>query len=280
MSIPKRNIEEIKARYELEPELNDVYLEGAFDKEILDAALRSVPEIFRPCYAIDDIDVNTDVLSKYHLTNGNRQRVMALAGELSLPVNTSVRLVVDRDFEDWLPTLPRFNGLVATKFCDVETVYFHDAFVRQVMIDASRCRIKDWDNFFEALKARLCELYCLRLEIEACKINSGLIDFTRCLTLVDGLPILNVRNLIDRSLSGCCNEIEREELMEKVERRIDELAGKPHQLISRGHDFIKLVAWCIRKTKGIKSFQDEQSLTRLLVLFAGNEKDDLLQPIV
>ena len=278
MGIPKRNISEIKTRYELEPDLSDIYLEGTFDKEIFDAALKVAPEYFRPCYAIDDIEVDADVLAGYELTTGNRQRVIALANELDLP-DTCVRLVVDRDFEDWLPTLPNTNGLVPTKYCDVEAVFFDEDFVKQVMLDASRCKISEWDKFFEALKSRLCELFFLRLEIVSSQMDSGLIDFTRCMRLVNGIPELNLPDLVERSLSGCSTKNDREAIVLRVEKRIFNLSNKSHQLVSRGHDFLKLVAWCVRATKGLKAFQSEESIARLLVLFAGSKKDDLLHPI-
>lgn len=280
MGIPKRNVAEIRARYELEPDLNDVYLEGIIDKEIFDAALKDTPEIFRPCYAIDDIEVDAELVAKYGLTLGNRQRVIALAGELSLPAETSVRLVVDRDFEDWLPVLPKMNGLVTTKFCDVEAIFFYDTFVKKIMLDASRCKIQDWDKFFGALKTCLCQLFCLRLEIALSDINAGLIDFTRCLTVVDSIPELNIPELIERSLSGFSSKTDRQILIEKVEIRLAALKGEPHQMVSRGHDFVKLVTWCVRATKGLKSLQNEQALVRVLVLFAGSEKDDVLHPIL
>ena len=279
MCIPKRNIAEIRTRYELEPDLDDVYLEGVYDKEVLDAAMKDTPELFRPCYAIDDIYIDGSLLAKYNLTTGNRQRVIVLASELDLPLDTSVRLIVDRDFEDWLPTLPRKSGLVTTKYCDLEIVFFYDEFVKKVMVDASRCKIPEWDNFFDALKVCLCELYCVRLEFEASKIGSPLIKFTRCVKLVEGNPILNISDLIERSLSRLIDKNSRNKLSLKVLNRICELKKEPHQFVARGHDLITLLAWCIRKTKGDKSFQSEETITRLLVLFAESNRSDLLYPL-
>ena len=279
MCIPKRNIAEIRTRYELEPDLDDVYLEGVYDKEVLDAAMKDSPDHFRPCYAIDDIYIDSSLLAKYNLTTGNRQRVIGLASELNLPPDTSVRLVVDRDFEDWLPTLPRKSGLVTTKYCDLEIVFFYNEFVKKVMVDASRCKIVEWDSFFDALKVCLCELYCVRLEFEASNIGSPLINFTRCVKLVEGNPKLNVSDLIERSLSKWTDKIGRNELSHKVLSRICELKNEPHQFVARGHDLVTLLAWCIRKTKGAKSFQSEESITRLLVLFAEGKRSDLLYPL-
>ena len=279
MSIPKRKIEEIRVRYELEPDLDDLYLEGTIDKEIMDSALRAAPDLFRPCYTIDDIDVGAELLAQYGLTSGNRQRVIVLAGELTLAEHTKVRLLVDRDFEDWLPTLPKLNGLITTKFCDVETVFFKEEFTKKILLDASRCKIKDWNNFFDSIKTCLSEIFALRLEIVASGLNTGLIDFTRCLKIVDELPQLDLHSLSERSLSSSSTKEDRNALLQRTIERLPLLRQQPHQFISRGHDFTKMLSWCVRSTGGLKAFQNEDTLSRLFVLFAKDENEDLLEPI-
>ncbi|SMP36511.1 hypothetical protein [Shimia sagamensis] len=279
MSIPKRKVEEIRLRYELEPELNDVYVEGSFDKEVVDGVLSFYPEKFRPCYSIDDVEVSGGLLKKHGLTSGNRQRVIALAYELSLPIDTDVRLLIDRDFDDWLRATDPANGLVKTKFCDTETTFFSEDFVKKILLGAAKCKIPDWAGFFSDVKLCLFDLYCLRLEVVSGGFNTALIDIRRCLTLAGGSPNLNINDLIERSLSGCATKHERQELFEKVKDRAKTLRREPHQSVTRGHDFIRVLGWCVRQMKGVKSFQDEEALERLLVLLVGEKKDDLMEPI-
>lgn len=280
MSIPRRRIDELRTRYELEPELDDVYLEGAFDKEIIDAAVRDTFELFRPTYSIDDIEVSAEILESHGLTEGNRQRVVAFSIELNLPKETGVRMVVDRDFEDWHPELPDSSGLVTTKYCDVETVFFHEDFLRKVVLGAASCKITNWEDFVEGVKSCAKGLYCLRLEAKIEGINVKLADFKKSLSFASGVPVLRIDNLIERSFSQSIGKQQRENLLSKVNERLCEFESKSHQLTAHGHDFLKLVALCIRANKGQKSLQSDDALSRLLILLASDEKDSLLHPLL
>jgi hypothetical protein len=276
---PRRLISEIAARYEFEPQLDDVYVEGVFDKEVLDAIFQGSPADFRPCYVVDDIDVSPDILHKHGLSSGNRQRLIALAAELALPKDTSVRVLVDRDFEDWHPTLPPVSGLVKTKYCDVETCFFDEDFVKRILLDGSRCKISNWDEFFSSLKGCLREIYCIRLELVRHSFNVGLIDYSRLLKLSGCRIMLDRKSIISRSLSRSYGNEVVMDFDEKVSDRLDVLPHDPHQMVSRGHDFIHMMAWSVRALKGVKVFQDEMALARLIVMFASEQRINLLEPL-
>ena len=279
MSIPRRKISEISLRYQLEPELNDVYVEGFLDKEVIDVAMKGKEQTFRPSYAIEDIEIDSDILGKHRLTSGNRQRVIALAKELALIPDTRVRFLVDRDFEDWLPALPSANGLVTTKFCDVEATFFNEEFVKRILLDAARCKISDWEQFFESLKTCLIRIYCLRLEVLSRGLAAGLVDFRRCLEYSNCCLDVDISDLIDRSLTSHTTSEDRLKIAEDTEIRRISFQDVPHQLTTRGHDFISAMAWCVRSTRGVKAFQSEEALLRLIVLFASDEEHNLLEPI-
>lgn len=90
--IARRTIDELRMRYELEPALHDVYVEGQFDQDVISTCLREHGEYERTVYSIDSIEVPIGILAAHHLTDGNKQRVLALAQELSpLPPECSFR---------------------------------------------------------------------------------------------------------------------------------------------------------------------------------------------
>jgi hypothetical protein len=277
--IPRKKIPELQTRYDLEPDLEDVYLEGSYDKEIFDSIFRSEVGAFRPCYSIDDIEVDTFVLSKHNLTSGNRQRVIALASELNLPKTTPVRFLVDRDFEQWLPSLPARNGLVTTKYTDAEVVFLTEGFVHSILVDAAKAKIQAWDEYFAAMKDCLRQLYCFRLELAARKVDFPLIDFRKCLNIGDGLPVLDIKSFVTRSLSKSQTEIKIDPILEIISTQTANLYEEPHQMVARGHDFLALTAWCIRASRGLKSLQSEEAIARILILFARDNADDFLEPI-
>lgn len=89
--ISKWTIDELLARYELEPHLSDVFVEGTFDKEVLTQAFSSTSERFT-FYEINVVNVPKDTVERYGLSSGNKQRLMALAQEL-VPVSQDAQFI-------------------------------------------------------------------------------------------------------------------------------------------------------------------------------------------
>ena len=110
----RRKLDELVVRYQLEPSLNDVYVEGLTDKRIiqwfLDKSNLDTKNV--AVYEIDTIDIPTDRLFALELNNGNRSRVIFLAFELqslfegSLP---PVICIADKDGSSVL-TAAHFSG--------------------------------------------------------------------------------------------------------------------------------------------------------------------------
>ena len=105
--IERRNIDELIALYELEDELRDIYVEGASDKAFIGWLLESSGLKNTNIYAIEDINIEDEMLDKYKLPRGsNRSRVIAASMEITGDDSThkNVLFVADRDFEDYMPT--------------------------------------------------------------------------------------------------------------------------------------------------------------------------------
>lgn len=59
MELPRPTIEELISRYTLEPTLDDVFVEGAFDKNILDVRARMQADRRITVYEIDSVDATS-----------------------------------------------------------------------------------------------------------------------------------------------------------------------------------------------------------------------------
>ena len=90
----RRTIDELLTRYEFEPSLKDIYVEGIKDKTIIEEVL----------FQNGITDVSVFDISSIHIENknikgGNRARVIELASILSEKLeNTNVVCVIDNDF--------------------------------------------------------------------------------------------------------------------------------------------------------------------------------------
>lgn len=99
----KRTVDEISTLYALEPDVCDVYVEGATDKHFVDWYLRRKGFANVTVYPIDVVDVPLDVLANHSLQAGsNRSKVIALSCELATkqPEKRRVMCIVDRDSDD------------------------------------------------------------------------------------------------------------------------------------------------------------------------------------
>jgi hypothetical protein len=79
MEIYRRTIEEIIVRYELEPSLRDIYVEGLEDKSLIEWFLSQHGQTNCAIYDVDTIEIPAELLFAENLVDGNRSRVIFLA---------------------------------------------------------------------------------------------------------------------------------------------------------------------------------------------------------
>ena len=72
----RRTIEELAARYELEPTLRDVYVEGAFDATVIGWVLREARCHNAAVYGIDTVNIPVAISSRYGLAEGSKGRIV------------------------------------------------------------------------------------------------------------------------------------------------------------------------------------------------------------
>lgn len=106
--IPRRKIEELISLYSLEPTIRDVFVEGPTDQRIfrwfIDSVLTANNSI--GIYAIDEVDIRSQLVTKHGLTPGNRSEVIVLFHELEGTYklsSTQATGIIDRDLSDALP---------------------------------------------------------------------------------------------------------------------------------------------------------------------------------
>ncbi len=76
-SLPRRTLSEICTLYTLEPALNDIYVEGGYDQDLINHYFSSEGYLNKKAYSIEGVDISSEVLVKHGLTEGNKQRVIA-----------------------------------------------------------------------------------------------------------------------------------------------------------------------------------------------------------
>jgi hypothetical protein len=264
----RRTINELLVRYELEPELQDVFVEGQFDQDVLTSYFRAAKQIDRMVYEIDTVEVPSELLIKHGLTEGNKQRVIALSRELAeLPVECSYRCFIDKDLDHWFGPLESTARLVWTEFCSIELNFFSDEILRDVLISAAKTKIALWEQYIESMTLTLCGLYALRLADRELGWNLKWLSIDRCLSYENCRVNFNFTDYVDRLLSNNRKSHNKEQFETSVDEWKNKLVDD-HRNFIRGHDLVELLAWTVNKFRGIKEFSSPVAIQRLFVLLA------------
>lgn len=260
-------IDELLARYDLEPDLRDVFVEGTFDREVLSHHLqtRSSSHVF---YEIDTVDVPAEVLALHGLTTGNKQRVIALSKELAtIPAGAHVVCLVDRDLDHWFGEIVNSARLRWSSFCSIECHFLSTDTIRDILITTSRAKIPNFNEFSLSLLNVLRQLYALR--VADCELGLKLkwVALRRYLATDSNIIILDLPAYTQAVLNNSSATKKKNEFIEAIDRWQRKLVCDI-RLACRGHDFTELLAWTVSEFNGHREFSTQVAIERLFVLLA------------
>ena len=261
------SIPELLARYELEPELSDVFVEGAFDREVLALAFTD-PRTRPTFYEIDAVEVPTAVLSKHGLNSGNRQRVVALSKELgSLPHVAKVVCLADRDLDHWFGALSTTGRLRWTIYCSIEGHFLTRETVSDILVTTGRAKIKHVDAFFASLIDTLKLLFALRLADRQMALALKWVSLRKYLSRDGDLVVFRADKYVFALLSSNAKASREGEFNASYQGWLNQL-NCDIRLAARGHDYTELLAWAVAQFGGQKEFASTSAIERLFVLLA------------
>lgn len=261
MSDPlRRTIEELRTRYELEPSIHDLYVEGVFDQEVLSRHIEKDRRVNIVVYSIDTVEIPNVLLEKYGLTRGNKQEVIALARQLAdLPTGCSFRCIVDTDLDYWLGRLEDTPRLVWTKHCSIELYFFDETVLRDILVVAAQVRLSDLPSFLSSMAATLRHIFSMRLADSELGWCMKWLDFEDHLKQRSGAVHFDENEYIRRLLLRNGKYGKRDEFSRSRERWLERLIGDPRSFI-RGHDLIRALAWTIRAFRGTRNLHLKRAL--------------------
>lgn len=280
--LPRRKIEELKARFQLEPSLDDVYVEGDGDKRLIDVA-HSHRKHHRPVYSITTIDVGSEILAEQGLSEGNRQRVLALCRALNLPKESSVRFLVDADMDRHLGREMAVPCLSYTRYTDVEGVFLFKEMLENLTVNAGRAKFKEWDLFFSSVEEVVKRVFSVRLAVEEMKISNKIplqVNFPSVIKSI----IIN-GEILSFDAAGFINKLKSQGLSSDCVKEVgqssldwyDNICHQEGRMACRGHDYFEIISWVIRKFSGKPAVAD--SLEDIVILLVPEVADDLLAPL-
>jgi hypothetical protein len=260
-------ISELVARYELEPQLKDVFVEGTVDREILSNAPKLSQDGYR-FYEIDTVDVPREILERHGLTSGNKQRVTTLAKELAIQLkNTRLQCLVDRDLDHWFGPLEVIPRLRRTLFCSLELHFLTANAIRDVLVTTGRIKVKNFDSFVDSFCTALRSIYALRLTDRQLSMNIKWVSLKKYLSR-DGDTVRFNADSYKTSLLASNSLVARKSEFDHAYSSWLADMNCDVRLCSRGHDFQTLLAWAMGEFNGQREFATEPAIERLFVFMA------------
>ena len=254
MDETRRTLAELIARYQLEPLLRDVYVEGPFDASFLTWLLTTLGATNAVVYSISTVEVLSSVLAKHSLTSGEKQRVIAFAREIieGLEDCSSVTCVVDADLDRVFGTLPTEPIILITDYTSLEAYLFQQQLLEQWLSVTARLGRVNTAEVMGILSRSLRELFfarCANLylgwRLTWISIDAGLRQAgkTKDRYVFDGAQF------IDRLLQRNNRSKEKRVFLSAIDAFRSKVPADPRHVM-HGHDFIDLLSLLVRRKSG------------------------------
>lgn len=264
--LPRRTMDDLRARYELEPTLRDVYVEGAFDRDVLTEAFIASKQRDRAVYVIDSVDIDPATLLRHGLTEGNKNRVIALAREMVTCVSgNSVRYLVDRDLDHWFGDLEKCRGLLWTEHSSVELYFFTEEFLNSLLVTVGAIKCTDWKKLLASIERMLVERFAARLADRELALSLRWLSATTLLAHENDVVAVDWAAFVERLLNASGKSAHRDEFERRRQRWLAKLTCDSRQCI-HGHDLVEVLAWVIRELNGHKEFGSQVAVERSFLL--------------
>ena len=258
---PRRRIHELVAMYKLEPTVCNVFVEGAFDRNILIWFLRE-SGVSRPkVIEIERIEVSCEVLLKHGVTEGNKQRVVALACELQALIGPTpqVTCIADTDCDRILGREFTSSLLFYTDYSCMEMYFFDERHLGKLITLVLGNPQPDVSAILARYVLILQELFLIRASLQALQLSCGFLNFTKCCDRTPAGIVMDRDEFINRVLSSCAQRHRMESVTQKIEELRAKIRPDPRHQIN-GHDFIELLEWDLQRSARSAHLQNQDAV--------------------
>jgi hypothetical protein len=262
----RRTLEEIVARYELHPDICDIYVEGESDKDILRWFFDSNDRSNVIVYPITEIEISADHIDQRKLGNNNRGRVILLAAHLEQELERvpTVTCLIDADMDYALGVPPPTGLLLRTDFSSMD-MYGYDATAVLKVARLLGCDLnKTGREILNELSVFLQRLFLHRLVNHRLELRLQWIDAHRCCTLNASVFEFDEGEFRRRYLNRAGIGSEDKKTFEHELRKCENMKDLDTRFIIRGNDFIETLAWYFSRHIARPPHPDAKLVRRML----------------
>jgi hypothetical protein len=255
--LPRREIEDLIARYNLEGNLRDIYVEGSRDKTLMDWFLAEQGIRDVTVYEINTVEIPWEEAEAFACEwdetyeDGNKGRVIAFAKKLSKELTNpgAVTCIVDRDFDGMLKKSYSVSTLLQTDYSCAEMYLFNEKVMNKLLSLGIQGFPLSAKEVIDRLESVLKELFLIRLANIVLGLNMKWLNPSKCLSIHDKKTLrFDTGKFINQYLIARGQSKHVTDLKTTVEDYRKSL-HKDSRYNIQGHDFIFLLTWFLQKIK-------------------------------
>lgn len=258
----KRNVSEILAICELEPEMKNIFVEGWTDKVVIDRFLNKEHLYVVNVYPMDMVGFDEEYMTMTEqkcarLKSCNKEKVVYLASKVEEKVDGCRMLcIIDRDWDTLFSKESNGRYLAYTDYNSMESYLYREEYIQEVVLNIFRIMGNFDVKAFMASVEHICR-FLFHLHGLLIPLNAKMVDIDKNLTY-------------DRQ-TNCCKLDEGKLIVKIIQKNTKNTipANFPNQIRERmnmlpadirmemvGHEMVKVLFYGLRKHKNV-SMQEE-----------------------
>lgn len=259
MSKPySRKLKELDALYRLEPILNDIFVEGPEDSNLIEYFLFHHDLLNVQVYSVDVIDFGEAGATMDDL-DGNKKRVLYLAhylGKLIEEKDLRLTFIVDRDFDTIDENYDSLPTVIYTDFANLEMYLLNEPSLRKFSTLVLKKFPLKADEIIAQITPLLVDVFALRYA--RLKLNNSwhLPALDKVFKINSQVVVYNREKLVQSFVDkNKCTQstAEIEEYFAVIESKLTQL--KDTRFFVHGKDYFEILFLLIRKVRNVHNFK-------------------------
>ena len=266
--LPRHTISELVTRYQLEPDLRDLFVEGPRDQDIYSWYLAASGCKLLTVYAIETVEISSDILISHGLASGNRDRVIALALELDAGFSHTlqrVRCIADSDFDFVLNVRKCANHLLYTDYTSVDLYTCDRDLLRKVFRLGFHNPDLQIGPLFDSLISVLQDVFVIRAANEKLGWGMTLVPFIKCCEINGSVITFDRGEFINRCLHRNHRKADRP-VFEEVCAKLQTVCLKDPRQGIRSADYYELIGWYLKQKQNWKGYRKDKRSVRTTIM--------------
>ena len=248
VDIPRRTVDELLARYTLEPNLRDVYVEGDLDRRILEWFFSKIKAIDVKVYEINSVEIPSDIVPALRGATGNKGRLIALCNVLEREIIEDLNIIclIDLDFDEILNRVFDCKYILSTDYPGIEIYLFNHNILEKFFLMVFGKGGNTTERFLEDVVPILQSLYVVRVTKEVLAPSMVWVDHSRCLRVDGGRLLFDWEEYVRRTLNANDWPVTEEQFLNTAAKYRNSLPANPVHSI-HGHDLTLVTCNWINK---------------------------------